>query len=58
VVSGAGRSAQVTFDAPVRAATKGQVAVLYDDAERVLGGGRIARVQTAERPVVRGFESA
>ncbi|HEY2514940.1 MAG TPA: tRNA 2-thiouridine(34) synthase MnmA [Polyangiaceae bacterium] len=35
--------ARVTFDAPVRAVTTGQVAVLYDEAERVLGGGRIAR---------------
>jgi len=38
------KGARVRFDEPVRAATKGQVAVLYDDAERVLGGGRIARV--------------
>ena len=34
--------ALVTFEAPVRAVTAGQVAVLYDEAERVLGGGRIA----------------
>ena len=39
-----GTEARVTFDEPVRAATKGQVAVLYDERERVLGGGRIARV--------------
>jgi tRNA-specific 2-thiouridylase len=32
--------ARVVFDAPVRAVTRGQVAVFYDD-ERVLGGGRI-----------------
>ena len=38
------REARVTFDEPVRAATKGQVAVFYDERERVLGGGRIARV--------------
>ncbi len=35
--------AHVAFDEPVRAATKGQVAVFYDERERVLGGGRIAR---------------
>jgi tRNA-specific 2-thiouridylase len=35
-------SARVTFDEPVRAVTRGQVAVFYD-GERVLGGGRIAR---------------
>jgi tRNA-specific 2-thiouridylase len=35
---------RVAFDEPVRAATKGQIAVLYDEHERVLGGGRIARV--------------
>jgi tRNA-specific 2-thiouridylase len=34
----------VKFDEPVRAATKGQIAVLYDERERVLGGGRIAQV--------------
>jgi tRNA-specific 2-thiouridylase len=39
-----GREARVSFDVPVRAATKGQIAVLYDERERVLGGGRIARV--------------
>lgn len=33
---------RVAFDAPVRAATKGQIAVFYDEHERVLGGGRIA----------------
>jgi tRNA-specific 2-thiouridylase len=38
---GAGSSARVTFDAPVRAVTPGQVAVFYD-ADRVVGGGRIA----------------
>jgi tRNA U34 2-thiouridine synthase MnmA/TrmU len=38
-----GPKALVTFDEPVRATTKGQVAVLYDEHERVLGGGRIAR---------------
>ncbi len=36
------RAARVTFDAPVRAVTRGQVAVFYDhDGDRVLGGGRI-----------------
>jgi tRNA-uridine 2-sulfurtransferase len=51
-VAGAGSWARVTFDAPVRAATKGQVAVLYDGADRVLGGGRIARVESGQRAVV------
>jgi tRNA-specific 2-thiouridylase len=37
-----GDTARVTFDEPVRAVTRGQVAVFYD-GERVLGGGRIAR---------------
>jgi tRNA-specific 2-thiouridylase len=32
--------ARVAFDRPVRAVTRGQIAVLYD-GERVLGGGRI-----------------
>ncbi len=36
--------ARVVFDEPVRAATKGQIAVLYDEHEQVLGGGRIASV--------------
>src|SRR5207237_330774 len=35
-------AARVTFDEPVRAVTRGQVAVFYD-GDRVLGGGRIAR---------------
>jgi tRNA-uridine 2-sulfurtransferase len=43
-IAGTGASARVTFDTPVRAATRGQIAVLYDDEERVLGGGRIASV--------------
>jgi tRNA-specific 2-thiouridylase len=37
----------VRFDEPVRAATKGQVAVLYDEREHVLGGGRIASVMSS-----------
>jgi tRNA-specific 2-thiouridylase len=40
LVEGAGASARVTFDEPVRAVTRGQIAVLYDD-DVVLGGGRI-----------------
>ncbi len=43
VVAAAGeRRASVRFDAPARAVTEGQIAVLYD-GDRVLGGGRIAR---------------
>jgi tRNA-specific 2-thiouridylase len=38
--SGDARAARVVFDAPVRAVTRGQVAVFYD-GDRVLGGGRI-----------------
>jgi tRNA-specific 2-thiouridylase len=41
VVAAGDRGARVCFDRPVRAITRGQVAVLYD-GERVLGGGRIA----------------
>ncbi|MDP9035033.1 MAG: tRNA 2-thiouridine(34) synthase MnmA [Myxococcota bacterium] len=41
--SSCGRGAHVVFEQPVRALTRGQVAVLYD-GERVLGGGRIDRV--------------
>jgi tRNA-specific 2-thiouridylase len=36
-----GGSVNVAFDRPVRAITRGQIAVLYD-GDRVLGGGRIA----------------
>ena len=41
--------ARVAFEAPVRAVTPGQVAVFYDDGDRVLGGGRITapRASTA-----------
>ncbi len=38
------RRAEVVFDAPVRAITRGQVAVFYY-GDRVLGGGRIAAVE-------------
>jgi tRNA-specific 2-thiouridylase len=37
--------ARVVFDTPVRAVTRGQVAVFYD-GDRVLGGGRIVSVPT------------
>jgi tRNA-specific 2-thiouridylase len=40
-----GRTTKLAFEEPVRAATRGQVAVLYDEEERVLGGGRIAHVE-------------
>jgi tRNA-specific 2-thiouridylase len=40
VESAAGGGARVVFDAPVRAITPGQIAVLYDE-DRVIGGGRI-----------------
>ncbi len=46
--SGEDRTARVVFDAPVRAVTRGQVAVFYD-GDRVLGGGRIARAVHDER---------
>jgi tRNA-specific 2-thiouridylase len=39
--------ARVVFDAPVRAITRGQIAVFYD-GERVLGGGRIASTSATE----------
>ena len=42
--SGDPRAARVVFDAPVRAVTRGQVAVFYD-GDRVLGGGRIVGVE-------------
>lgn len=53
--AGDGR-ARVVFDAPVRAVTRGQVAVLYD-GDVVLGGGRIARA-TFERAVTAGSVEA
>ncbi len=40
VVAAAGGRASVRFREPVRAVTRGQIAVLYD-GDRVLGGGRI-----------------
>jgi tRNA-specific 2-thiouridylase len=42
-----GRALLVTFDDPVRAASRGQVAVFYDE-DRVIGGGRIVRTEAAE----------
>jgi tRNA-specific 2-thiouridylase len=50
---GARGGALVRFDAPVRAATPGQIAVFYD-AEQVLGGGRIA----GARRTAEGYASA
>ena len=41
VVASPAGGARVLFETPVRAVTRGQVAVFYD-GERVLGGGRIA----------------
>jgi tRNA-specific 2-thiouridylase len=40
VTAGPPGAARVAFDRPVRAVTRGQVAVFYD-GDRVLGGGRI-----------------
>ncbi len=40
VESRGSRGARVVFDDPVRAVTRGQIAVFYDE-DRVLGGGRI-----------------
>lgn len=51
----AGR-ARVEFDAPVRAVTRGQVAVLYD-GDVVVGGGRIVRA-TFERAASAGSVEA
>lgn len=39
-----GDRVEVVFDEPVRAAAPGQAAVLYDEEDRVLGGGWIASV--------------
>jgi tRNA-uridine 2-sulfurtransferase len=41
---------RVLFDQPVRAVTRGQIAVFYDDSDRVLGGGRIRAIATGEAP--------
>ena len=46
----AGRGARVVFDAPVRAVTPGQIAVLYDD-DRVIGGGRIVEERDGAQAV-------
>lgn len=46
--------ATIVFDEPTRAVTKGQVAVFYE-GERVLGGGRIVKV---DRAVARSHEEA
>jgi len=42
---GRGAGASVLFDTPVRAVTRGQIAVFYEPGgERVLGGGRVSAV--------------
>ncbi len=43
--SGERGAARVVFDRPVRAVTRGQIAVFYD-GDRVLGGGRIVSLPT------------
>jgi tRNA-uridine 2-sulfurtransferase len=50
LVVGEPSAPRVLFDRPVRAVTRGQIAVLYDDADRVLGGGRIAAVAAGRAP--------
>jgi tRNA-specific 2-thiouridylase len=50
--SGEPKTARVLFDGPVRAVTRGQVAVFYD-GESVLGGGRIVGL-----PIEGGHEGA
>ncbi len=45
------RRGRVFFDAPARAVTEGQIAVLYD-GDRVLGGGRICRALAAAEVVL------
>ncbi len=49
-IRGDGATACVKFDEPVRAATRGQIAVFYDEAQHVLGGGRIAGVPALDDP--------
>ncbi|HUP18699.1 MAG TPA: tRNA 2-thiouridine(34) synthase MnmA [Gemmatimonadota bacterium] len=49
VEPGPGRTARVTFDAPVRAVAPGQSAVFYRE-DRVLGGGTIVRALDGSEP--------
>ena len=42
-----GSGLRLDLEEPVLAVTPGQSAVLFDDSDRILGGGRIARVTTA-----------
>ena len=41
-------TAHVVFDHPVRAVTRGQICVFYNDREQVLGGARIAGASIAD----------
>ena len=38
-------SVRIVFDSPVKAATPGQSAVFYDEADCLIGGGRIREVK-------------
>jgi tRNA-specific 2-thiouridylase len=49
--------ARITFDHPVRAVTRGQIAVLYR-GDRVIGGGRIVETTSDDPPGSRALSSS